>query len=97
MASEYRYHRSVGGLIMLVTGVIAAIFVLHIILVLVDANSANALATFLSNASDDFGLWFKDLFTPSDYKIRTLVNYGLAAAFYLVVGRLVATVLNRAV
>ena len=37
--------------------------------------------------------WFIDLFTPAGTKLRTFLNYGLAALFYLAVGG----ILRRAV
>jgi hypothetical protein len=38
------------------------------------------------------GHWFLDLFTPASIKLRTFLNYGLAAIFYLVVGGILSRV-----
>src|ERR687896_692660 len=39
---------------------------------------------------------FKDIFTPADPKAAAFVNYGLAAAIYLIAGRVLAAMIRRA-
>jgi hypothetical protein len=42
-----------------------------------------------------FVLGFGDVFTPNDAKIGLVLNYGLAALMYLVIGKLIARALRR--
>jgi hypothetical protein len=72
--------------IRIVTGVIVAILVLHILLVLLEANPGNALMETLSDWAEDLSAWSKDLFTPDNPKARVFVNEGLAAIVYFFVG-----------
>jgi hypothetical protein len=38
--------------------------------------------------------WFIDLFTPANAKLRTFLNYGLAALFFLAVGAILRRVVR---
>ena len=40
-------------------------------------------------------LGFKDLFTPDDPKLQVLVNYGIAALFWLIVSAILAEIIRR--
>lgn len=75
----------------------AAILVIHVLLVAGEANPANWLARVTSTLADFFSLGFKDLFNKpaDDPKLRTLVNYGLAAVFWLIVSGFVARLIRR--
>ncbi|QRP46499.1 hypothetical protein [Amycolatopsis sp. FDAARGOS 1241] len=75
--------------------IFAAILVLHVIFVVGEANPANGIVSFVRNWADWLSVGFKDLFTPSDAKLRVLVNYGIAAIFWLVVSGIVAKILRR--
>jgi hypothetical protein len=88
--AEYVSRGSAGRAIMLAAFVIAAIIVLHIIFVLVGANAGNTIVSTDADWSNTLAAWFKDLFTPGNYKLAVFLNFGLAAIFYLVVGRIVA-------
>jgi len=79
----------------LVAIIIAVIIVLHIIFVLIGANGGNSIVSTDADWASTLAAWFRDLFTPSNYKLAVTLNYGLAALFYLVIGRIVATVVNR--
>lgn len=69
-----------------VTAVFVGILVLHILLVLLEANPGNSLVQHISNWAGDISGWSKDLFTPDSYKARVFVNEGLAAVVYALVG-----------
>ena len=88
--AEYVSKGSAGRAIMLAAFVIAAIIVLHIIFVLVGANAGNTIVSTDADWSNTLGAWFKDLFTPGNYKLAVFLNFGLAAVFYLVIGRIAA-------
>jgi len=75
--------------------VIVAILLIHIALVILEANPANHLVSTVSDWAGWLSNWSKDLFTPANYKARILVNEGLAAVVYSVVGGLVARAVAR--
>ncbi|HEV3169496.1 MAG TPA: hypothetical protein VGZ32_04120 [Actinocrinis sp.] len=79
---------------MLAAFVIAAIIVLHIIFVLIGANAGNTIVSTDADWSGTLAAWFKDLFTPGNYKLAVFLNYGLAAIFYLIIGRVVARLVS---
>jgi hypothetical protein len=79
-------------------GIIAAvILVIHVILVAGEANPANGIARTIHNLADTLSLGFKDLFNKpaDDPKLRTLINYGLAALFWLVVSSVASRLIRR--
>jgi hypothetical protein len=69
--------------------------VLHIIFVIGDANAANGIVSFVKGWAESLSLSFKNLFMPTDPKLSVLVNYGIAAIFWLVVSAIVAKVIRR--
>ena len=75
--------------------IFAVILVLQVIFVIGEANPDNSIATFVRDWSEGLALGFEDLFTPDDAKLRTLVNYGIAALFWLVVSAIVAKIIRR--
>jgi len=77
------------------TGAVAFIFVLHIFFSLTGANQSNGFVQFVYGMAKVFVLGFGDVFTPDDAKIGLVLNYGVAALVYLVVGQLVARALRR--
>jgi hypothetical protein len=81
--------------IYVVSALIALTFVLHIVFVLTGANGHSGIVSFTYFVAKVFVLGFGDVFTPSDAKIGLVLNYGLAAIIYLVVGRVVARALRR--
>lgn len=92
--AEYKY-RSAGRFVLLVAAVIAVIIVLHIVFVLIGANTGNTIVSTDANWAYHLAAWFRGLFTPKDYKLSVFLNYGLAALFYLVVGRILASAVER--
>lgn len=77
------------------TGAIAFIFALHIVFSLAGANENNGVVRFVYVLSKVFVLGFGDVFTPNDAVIGLVLNYGLAAVIYLVIGQWVARLLRR--
>ncbi|MFI5584679.1 hypothetical protein ACIA5G_06585 [Amycolatopsis sp. NPDC051758] len=75
--------------------VFAAILVIHVIFTVGSANPDNGIVSFVHSWADGLALGFSDLFTPSDEKLRVLVNYGIAALFWLVVSGILAKVIRR--
>jgi hypothetical protein len=75
---------------MYVAVAVAAALALHIVLVYLDANPANAIVIFVRRIADRLVGPFQMLFTPKDLKQQVAINYGLAAAVYLAAGALVS-------
>src|SRR5262245_19132305 len=77
--------------------VAAVILVIHVVLVAGEANPANGIARFIHSVADAVSLGFKDLFNKpaDDPKLRVLINYGLAALFWLVVSSIAARLIRR--
>jgi hypothetical protein len=86
----------IANVIRVVTALIALVFVLHIVFTLFGANQNSGIVAFVYGTARVFVFGFGDVFTPSDATIGLVVNYGLAAIVYLVVGRIVyRTLRNR--
>ena len=76
---------------------VGVVLVIHVLLVAGEANPANGIARFIRTIADAASLGFKDLFNKpaDDPKLRVLINYGLAAIFWLVVTSLAARLIRR--
>ncbi|NUR58092.1 MAG: hypothetical protein HOV87_05255 [Catenulispora sp.] len=94
--SRRRFYRSraPGDLIFLAAVIIAIIIVAHIVFVLLDANPGNDIVHTDADWAAWFATWFLDLFTPDDHKLNIVLNYGIAAVFYLAVGAVARRVVN---
>ncbi|MEU4445076.1 hypothetical protein AB0K14_02270 [Actinosynnema sp. NPDC050801] len=103
MAEHRTAHRSVRTkVVSVVAGVLgwagllaAVVLVAHVLLTVGGANPANSITTTVATWADRLALGFRDLFTPEDAKLRVLVDYGLAALFWLVARSLVLRLVRR--
>ena len=93
--SEYVSRGSLGRILQLITVVIAFIIILHIIFVLLNANGGNTIVSTDATWAGDLAAWFKNLFTPANYKLGVVLNYGLAAIVWLFIGRLLGAGVDR--
>jgi hypothetical protein len=75
--------------------VVVLVLVIRVLLTVGGANPANGITSFFRTWSDPLAWGFKDLFTPSDAKLRVLVNYGIAALFWLIVSSILARIVRR--
>jgi hypothetical protein len=75
--------------------VVTVILVVRVLLTVGGANPNNGITTFFTNWSDPLAWGFKNLFTPSDAKLRILVNYGLAALCWLIISSILARIIRR--
>lgn len=75
--------------------VVVIILVARVLLTVGGANPANSITSFITSWSDPLAWGFKNLFTPSDAKLRILVNYGVAALFWLVISSVLARIIRR--
>lgn len=78
-----------------VAAIVAGIIVLGILLVVLGASRSNDLVGVALDAARWLAGPFDGLFSLSGRKLETGVNWGIAAAVYLLVGRLIARVIGR--
>jgi hypothetical protein len=74
------------------------VLVIHVLLVAGEANPANWITRVVGDLADVFSLGFKDLFNKpaDDPKLRVLINYGIAALFWLIVSGFLSRLIRRA-
>ncbi|MFG3280800.1 hypothetical protein [Streptomyces sp. NPDC048111] len=82
--------------ILIIVDVMALILILWIAFFLVNANTANDLVSWVRHAADWLSGWSRDMFTIRSDNWRTIVNYGLPAVVYLLIGHAVAGRVGRA-
>lgn len=94
-ATRYRVASVLATLIRIVGGLAVLILVAHIVLTLGDANPANGITRLVASWADRLQIGFRGLFTPANPRTRLVVNYGLAAAFWLIVSWVLVRLLQR--
>ena len=77
--------------ISIVSTIVVLLIVAGILLVVLEANPDNGLVSFVTDVAETLVGPFEKLFTLDDRKTQVAVNWGIAAAVYLVVGRLLAS------
>lgn len=75
--------------------VFALIEILYILMIVLGANQANAFFRFISSLAEPLALFFPGLFATGNYNVDVLLNYGLAAVFWLVVTGILARAVAR--
>ncbi|TDB83668.1 hypothetical protein E1264_27520 [Actinomadura sp. KC216] len=78
-----------------VTTVVVVIMAVHILFVAFEANTANGIVRWFGDRATELCWQFEDVFQPENPKTEVAVNYGLAAAVYLIAGRLLTTLIRR--
>ncbi|WP_228472664.1 hypothetical protein [Streptomyces cyaneochromogenes] len=78
-----------------IADVAAGVLGLWIVLFLLDANQGNAFVELVRGTADWLAGWARDIFTMDTEGLRILLNYGLPAVLYLLVGHGIAARLNR--
>ncbi|MDA3624030.1 hypothetical protein OU415_01200 [Saccharopolyspora sp. WRP15-2] len=86
---------TVANIIRVVVSTVIAIFALHVLFVVLDANQGNGFVTFIYTLAKALVLGLGDVFTPDDALLGVILNYGLAALVYLVVGQLIIKAIRR--
>ena len=94
MVTRTRY-RSPGGVITLIAGIIATIIVVGIVLVLIKANQQNDIVDFILDIGRFFTKPFHDLFPRDNPREDIVINWGIAALAYLLVGAIIARLARR--
>jgi hypothetical protein len=98
-ATKYGWRRvrdALATAVVIVAAAVAIILAVHVVFVVFEANAANGIVKTINGWADSLAWNFKDIFTPANPKTAALVNYGLAAAIYLIAGRALATLIRRA-
>ena len=75
--------------------VFALVLAVHVLLTVGEANPDNGITQFFAATADPLALAFKSLFTPENAQLRVLVNYGLAAMFWLIVSSVLSRLIRR--
>ncbi|MGP3998869.1 hypothetical protein [Streptomyces sp. 8N706] len=78
-----------------VADIAAAFLGLWILLYLLEANQANVFVQFVEGGADWLAWWSQDIFTMDTDGVRVLLNYGLPAVIYLLVGHGIAARVRR--
>jgi hypothetical protein len=81
--------------ISLVGAVFALIEVVYILLILFGANAGNSFFRFIQSLAEPLALFWPGLFPIDNYNLSVIVNYGLAAVFWLVVAGILARLVGR--
>jgi hypothetical protein len=82
--------------IVLIGTVVALVLVAGILLVVLGANTSNALVKAVYDAGKFLAGPFAGLFKPSDAKLKIALDWGLAAVVWYALARVIARVLVRA-
>lgn len=87
---------ALGAIIALIGSIVAAIIVLAIVLVALEANPHNAIVKDIHDAARALVGPFDGMFTiRHHHRIEVAVNWGIAAAVWLVASRMIARLLSR--
>ncbi|MDR7170319.1 hypothetical protein J2W56_004070 [Nocardia kruczakiae] len=97
---RYRTYRTnpaggVAAIVSTVGGVLALIEIVYILLQVFDANQSNRFFTFIKGLAEPLALFFPGLFNTGSRDWDIIINYGLAAVFWLVVTGIIARLLAR--
>ncbi|MEU0388803.1 hypothetical protein [Streptomyces chartreusis] len=95
-ARDQATSRRVALAICTIADIAAGLLGLWIVLYLLDANQANSFVEFVHGLADWLSGWAQDIFTMDTEGLRVVLNYGLPAVIYLLIGHGIAARLNRA-
>jgi hypothetical protein len=79
-----------------IADVAAGFLGLWMVLYLLDANQANSFVEFVHGTANWLSGWAQDIFTMDTEDLRVVLNHGLPAVIYLLLGHGIAARLNRA-
>ncbi len=89
-----RSRNTAASLVRLAGTALAVLLIAHIAFVLFNANFNNGLVSWVAQWSEVVGLWFVNLFDTGNTTFTIILNFGLAAVFWLVVTGIIARVLR---
>ncbi|MFB9571871.1 hypothetical protein [Streptomyces yanii] len=79
-----------------IADIAAGSLALWVLLYLLGANQANVFVAFVHGAADLLAWWSQDIFTMDTEGLRIILNYGLPAVMYMLIGHGIAARLNQA-
>ncbi|MFE7707573.1 hypothetical protein ACFU6I_17595 [Streptomyces sp. NPDC057486] len=79
-----------------IADIAAGCLALWVLLYLLGANQANVFVAFVHGAADLLAWWSQDIFTMDTEGLRIILNYGLPAVMYMLIGHGIAARLNQA-
>jgi hypothetical protein len=85
----------IARIIMAIAAIVFLIIAIGILLLLLDANPGNAIVQVVTDAARTLAGPFNGLFTLTDERNSTALNWGIAAFVYLFVGGIIAGILRR--
>ncbi|MFC5748702.1 hypothetical protein [Actinomadura rugatobispora] len=94
-AARKRAAAALATALSVITTVVVLVLAVHIVFVVFEANTANDLVRTAGDRAEGLAWQFRDVFQPADPKIEVVVNYGLAALVYLIIGRIVVGLVRR--
>jgi hypothetical protein len=97
VTSRWHGSRYGSGAARIITGIgaVFALFeVVYILLNLFNANPGNGFFRFIQSVAEPLALFFPGLFNLANDKLEIVLNYGLAAVFWLVVTGFIARLLD---
>jgi hypothetical protein len=86
---------SLARAVIVLTGAIALVLILGIVLTVLEANRSNDIVQLVRDAAGVLAGPFDNLFKLDSNKAERAVNWGIAAVVWLALGRLVARLLLR--
>ncbi|MHA6797984.1 hypothetical protein [Bounagaea algeriensis] len=92
-----RFIGVISTLVRIVGSVFAALLALHVVLVLGGANPDHAVSRFVASCADPLALGLQNLFVPTDPQLAVLLNYGIAALFWLLITSIALRILRALV
>lgn len=93
---DVRNHGSTAARVVSGVGaVFAMVEVVYILLILFNANPGNGFFRFVQSIAEPLALFFPGLFDLANDKLELILNYGLAAVFWLVVTGFIARLVDR--
>ncbi|MFI6866490.1 hypothetical protein [Nocardia sp. NPDC050406] len=95
MTASYRTNEGTARIIGGVGTLFAIVEAFYILLFVLEADPANKLFTFVQSWAEPLALFFPGLFRTDSVKLDVLLNYGLAAIFWLVVTSFCARMVAR--
>ncbi|MDV6011300.1 hypothetical protein F8178_02205 [Haloechinothrix sp. LS1_15] len=83
------------GLVRWVGLVFAVLLVLHIVFTVADANPDNTIVDFVTGIAPSLTLGFEEMFTFDERNTEVLVNFGIAAVFWLIISSVGSNLIRR--
>lgn len=72
----------------------ALVLTVHVVLTVGGANPDNGITRFVADWSQPLALGFANLFTPENPQLAVLVNFGIAAVFWLIITSIVVRIIR---